>query len=248
MTTNIKHVALVTGATRGIGQAIALQLGQAGIFVIGTATTEQGVAQINEFFKQQHISGQGLVLDVSKPDTIEKFLTSVRNDFGPILILINNAGITRDALLLRMKDTQWNDIVTTNLNSVFHLSRACLKEMLKNRFGRIISISSVVASMGNPGQTNYAAAKAATEGFSRSLAREVAKYGITVNVVAPGFIDTDMTRELKEEQREQMLQIVPMGRLGAAHEVAAAVGFLASQQASYITGVTIHVNGGMYMT
>lgn len=248
MTTKTQHVALVTGATRGIGKAIALQLGQAGACVIGTATTNTGAEHISNFLKEHQISGQGLVLDVSKPDTIEPFLSSVRNEFGPILILVNNAGITRDALLLRMKNSQWDDIITTNLNSVFYLSRACLKEMLKNRYGRIVSISSVVAQMGNPGQANYAAAKAATEGFSRSLAREVAKYGITVNVVAPGFINTDMTKDLNEDHRQHMLQIVPMGRLGEPDEVAHAVAFLASPQASYITGTTIHVNGGMYMT
>lgn len=237
-------VALVTGASRGIGRAIAEQLADLGAKVIGTATTEKGAAAISAYLADK---GQGLVLNVTDTDSIEQCLAEIKNQFGEIDILINNAGITRDNLLMRMKDDEWFDIIQTNLTSVFRLSKAVLRSMMKKRYGRIVTIGSVVGSMGNAGQTNYAAAKAGVLGFTKSLAREVASRGITVNAVSPGFIDTDMTKELSDEQKEAIFSQVPANRLGQPEEIAATVAFLVSAPAAYITGETIHVNGGMYM-
>ena len=237
-------IALVTGASRGIGRAIAEKLIACGATVIGTATSENGAKAISEYLGNK---GKGFVLNVTETDSIEKFLADVRAEFGEIDILVNNAGITRDNLLMRMKDDEWQDIIDTNLSSVFRLSKAVMRAMMKKRYGRIITIGSVVGTMGNAGQANYAAAKAGVIGFSKSLAREVASRGITVNVVAPGFIETDMTRALTDDQRAGILSQVPANRLGDAKEIASAVAFLASDEASYITGETLHVNGGMYM-
>lgn len=237
-------IALVTGASRGIGRAIAEKLIACGATVIGTATSENGAKAISEYLGNK---GKGFVLNVTETDSIEKFLADVRAEFGEIDILVNNAGITRDNLLMRMKDDEWQDIIDTNLSSVFRLSKAVMRAMMKKRYGRIITIGSVVGTMGNAGQANYAAAKAGVIGFSKSLAREVASRGITVNVVAPGFIETDMTRALTEDQRAGILSQVPANRLGDAKEIASAVAFLASGEAGYITGETLHVNGGMYM-
>ena len=237
-------VALVTGASRGIGKAIAEQLAALGAKVVGTATSEKGAAAISAYLADK---GQGLVLNVTDPESIEQCLTEIKNQFGEIDILINNAGITRDNLLMRMKDDEWFDIIQTNLTSVFRLSKAVLRSMMKKRYGRIVTIGSVVGSMGNAGQTNYAAAKAGVLGFTKSLAREVASRGITVNAVSPGFIDTDMTKELSDEQKEAIFSQVPANRLGQPEEIAATVAFLVSAPAAYITGETIHVNGGMYM-
>lgn len=237
-------IALVTGASRGIGRAIAEDLVARGATVIGTATSENGAKAISEYLNGK---GKGFVLNVTENDSIEKFLADVRAEFGEIDILVNNAGITRDNLLMRMKDDEWQDIIDTNLSSVFRLSKAVMRAMMKKRHGRIITIGSVVGTMGNAGQANYAAAKAGVIGFSKSLAREVASRGITVNVVAPGFIETDMTRALTDDQRAGILSQVPANRLGDAKEIASAVAFLASDEASYITGETLHVNGGMYM-
>ena len=241
-------VALVTGASRGIGQAIAFELGRQGAIVIGTATSEAGAARIGEALKAQGIQGAGLVLDVANSESVEAVLEQIQKDFGAVAILVNNAGITRDNLMLRMKDEEWFDVINTNLNSLFRLSKAVLRGMTKARWGRIINIGSVVGAMGNAGQANYAAAKAGLEGFSRALAREVGSRSITVNSVAPGFIDTDMTRELPEAQREALLTQIPLGRLGQAEEIAKVVGFLASDGAAYVTGATVPVNGGMYMS
>lgn len=237
-------VALVTGASRGIGRAIAEQLAALGAKVVGTATSEKGAAAISSYLGDK---GCGLVLNVADTASIEQCLEQIKNQFGEIDILVNNAGITRDNLLMRMKDDEWFDIMQTNLTSVYRLSKAVLRSMMKKRFGRIISIGSVVGSMGNAGQTNYAAAKAGVLGFTKSLAKEVASRGITVNAIAPGFIDTDMTKELSDEQKEAIFGQVPANRLGQPEEIAATVAFLASTQAAYITGETIHVNGGMYM-
>ena len=241
-------VALVTGASRGIGQAIALELGRQGAVVIGTATSEAGAERIAATLKENGIEGTGLMLNVSNDESVAATLEKIQKDYGQLLILVNNAGITRDNLMLRMKDDEWFDVIDTNLNSLFRLSKAVLRGMTKARFGRIISIGSVVGAMGNAGQTNYAAAKAGLEGFSRALAREVGSRSITVNAVAPGFIDTDMTRELPEAQREALLTQIPLGRLGQAEEIAKVVSFLASDGAAYVTGATIPVNGGMYMS
>lgn len=241
-------IALVTGASRGIGKAIALELAKQGAIIIGTATTSTGAEAITETFKKHNYKGAGFALDVTKKESIEALLDTVREKFGSPLILVNNAGITRDNLLLRMKEDEWDDIINTNLSSVFRVSKACLKDMLKARWGRIINISSVVGSMGNPGQANYAAAKAGISGFSKSMAAEIASRNITVNVVAPGFIDTQMTQVLPEEQKQALLERIPAGRLGEPEDIAALVAFLASPGAGYITGQTIHVNGGMYMT
>ena len=241
-------VALVTGASRGIGQAIAFELGRQGATVIGTATSEAGAARIGEALKGQGIQGAGLMLDVSNSESVDAVLEQIQKDFGAVAILVNNAGITRDNLMLRMKDEEWFDVINTNLNSLFRLSKAVLRGMTKARWGRIINIGSVVGAMGNAGQANYAAAKAGLEGFSRALAREVGSRAITVNSVAPGFIDTDMTRELPEAQREALLTQIPLGRLGQAEEIAKVVGFLASDGAAYVTGATVPVNGGMYMS
>ena len=241
------QIVLVTGASRGIGQSIAEAFGKNNATIIGTATSDQGADAISQRFAENGFTGKGIKLNVSDADSVSQCIADITSEFGSPDILINNAGITRDTLLMMMKDEQWNDIINTNLTSVFRMSKAVLRPMMKKRNGRIISISSVVGSTGNPGQTNYAATKAGLSGFSKSLAREIGSRNITVNTVAPGFIDTDMTRELKEEQRDALSQQIPLGRLGAADEVAAAVIFLASPSASYITGETIHVNGGMYM-
>lgn len=237
-------IALVTGATRGIGKAIAEELAAKGAFVIGTATSEKGAETISAYLGDQ---GKGLVLNVAEQSSIEAVLEQIKADHGDIDILVNNAGITRDSLLMRMKDDEWFDILQTNLTSVYHLSKAVLRTMMKKRFGRIITIGSVVGSMGNPGQSNYCAAKAGLIGFSKGLAKEVASRGITVNVVAPGFIATDMTEVLTEEQKSGILSNVPAGRLGEPKDIAKAVAFFASDDAGYVTGTTLHVNGGLYM-
>ncbi len=240
-------LALVTGASRGIGRAIAVELGQRGVVVIGTATTAAGAEAITAYLAESGITGRGYQLDVASTESVEALLNTLGTDFSMPEILVNNAGITKDNLLMRMKEEEWGDVINTNLNSLYRLSKICLKGMTKARWGRIINISSVVASSGNAGQTNYAASKAAIEGFSRSLAREIGSRGITVNSVAPGFIDTDMTRALGEKQIETLLNQIPLSRFGKAEEIAAVVGFLASESGAYITGETIHVNGGMYM-
>lgn len=241
------RITLVTGASRGIGQAVALKLGQLGAVVIGTATSENGANAISQYLEKAGIKGLGISLNVTDADQIENAMQLIREKFGDVEVLINNAGITRDNLLVRMKDEEWDDIIETDLKSVFRLSRAVLRAMMKARYGRIINISSVVGAMGNMGQTNYAAAKAGIFGFSKSLAREVGSRNITVNCVAPGFIDTDMTRSLADAFQQNLIQHVPLGRLGRPEEVASAVAFLASAAAGYITGATLHVNGGMYM-
>ncbi len=240
-------VALVTGASRGIGRAVALELAQKGAIVIGTATSEKGAEAITLYFKEAGLQGVGQVLDVSQPAQINTLVSWVNENYGAPTILVNNAGITRDNLLMRMKDEEWRAIIDTNLTSVYRMSKAVLRGMMKARTGRIISIASVVGLMGNAGQTNYAAAKAGMIGFSKSLAREVGARGITVNVVAPGFIDTDMTRALPEAQREALTAQIPLQRLGAPEDIARAVSFLASDDAAYITGQTLSVNGGMVM-
>lgn len=241
------EIALVTGATRGIGQAILLALGKAGAMVVGSATSAAGAAAIDQAIAAAGLQGFGLVLDVRDNAGIERVIGEIQTRLGALTILVNNAGITRDNLLARMKDEEWQEIMDTNLTSVFKLSRGVLRGMIKARKGRIINIASVVGFMGNAGQTNYVAAKAGMVGFSKALAREVGSRNITVNCVAPGFIETDMTKDLPAEQVKKMLENVPLGRLGQANEVAEAVLFLASAQAAYITGNTIHVNGGMYM-
>jgi len=241
-------VALVTGASRGIGRAIALQLGAQGATVIGTATSESGAQSISQALQENGIKGAGMVLNVCDAESVTATLERIQTEFGAPLILVNNAGITRDNLMLRMKDDEWFDVIDTNLHSLYRMSKAVLRGMSKARWGRIISIGSVVGAMGNAGQVNYAAAKAGLEGFGRALAREVGSRSITVNAVAPGFIDTDMTRDLPEAQRDALLTQIPLGRLGQAQEIANVVGFLASEQASYVTGTTIPVNGGMYMS
>lgn len=241
------EIALVSGASRGIGQAIVRELARQGAVVIGTATSENGARAITRDLQEQGIQGRGLQLDVTRMDSIEAVMATVTGDFGSPTILVNNAGITRDNLLMRMKEEEWNSIIDTNLSSLYRLSKAVLRVMMKARHGRIISIASVVAVMGNAGQTNYAAAKAGMIGFTKSLAREVGSRGITVNAVAPGFIDTDMTRALPAEQRNALIQNIPLNRLGEVQDIAHAVAFLASRQAAYITGETLHVNGGMYM-
>lgn len=241
------EIALVTGASRGIGRRIAEMLGKAGATVIGTATSEKGAEAISAYLAETGIAGKGMVLNVADKISIDGVVKAVNEQFGGVSVLINNAGITRDNLLMRMKDEEWDDIISTNLTSVYRMSKACLRGMTKAKKGRIISISSVVGASGNPGQTNYAAAKAGLVGFSKSLAREIGSRNITVNVVAPGFIDTDMTRELSEEQRSHLLQNIPLARLGQPEEIAGAVLFLASPLGAYVTGETIHVNGGMYM-
>lgn len=240
-------VALVTGASRGIGAAIAEQLGAAGATVIGTATSESGAEKISARLKELGIKGTGKVLNVTDAESVAELLKSVQEEFGTPAILVNNAGITKDNLLMRMSDDEWFDVINTNLSSIFRLSKAVLRGMMKARWGRIINISSVVGSMGNAGQSNYAATKAGVSGFARSLAAEVGSRGITVNTVAPGFIDTDMTRGLPEEQKAGLLSNIPLGRLGKPEEIAAVVVFLASDAAAYVSGETIHVNGGLYM-
>jgi len=243
--TEDRKVALVTGASRGIGRAIAETLSQAGHCVVGTATSEAGADAINDWLTP--LGGAGLCLDVTQPESVAAVMGTITESYGSPLILVNNAGITRDNILLRMKDEEWSSVIDTNLNSVYRLSKACLRGMTKARWGRIVTISSVVGSMGNAGQANYAATKAGVEGFTRALAKELGSRSITVNAVAPGFIDTDMTRELSEDNRALMMQQIPLGRLGEAAEIGEIVGFLAGDGASYITGETIHVNGGMYM-
>lgn len=240
-------IALVTGASRGIGQAVAMELAQQGAYVIGTATTEQGADSITEHFQQQKTEGRGMCLEVTSKESIENLMAQLSDQNQQPSILVNNAGITCDDLLLRMEDEAWSRVIDTNLTSVFRLTKACLKPMFRARWGRIITIGSVVASSGNAGQTNYTAAKAGLVGFSKSLAQEIGSRGITVNVVAPGFIDTDMTQALPDLVKEEMLKRIPLKRLGRVEDIARAVAFLASDGANYITGETIHVNGGMYM-
>ncbi|RLA34065.1 MAG: 3-oxoacyl-ACP reductase [Gammaproteobacteria bacterium] len=237
-------IALVTGASRGIGAAIAAALGNAGATVIGTATSEAGAAAIGETLGER---GRGMVLDIASDESVQSVIKDIQGAEGAVTILVNNAGITRDNLLLRMKAEEWDDVLSTNLSGVYRVSKACLRGMMKAKHGRMINIASVIGIMGNPGQANYAAAKAGIIGFSKSLAREVGSRNITINVVAPGFIDTDMTRVLAEEQRQAMLSQVPLGRLGEAQDIADSVVFLASDAAGYITGETLHVNGGMLM-
>lgn len=239
--------ALVTGASRGIGKAIALMLGGRGASVVGTATTDAGAQSITDYLLAGGVQGKGVRLDVKVEADIETVLADFERSYGPVSILVNNAGITHDNLAMRMKEAEWDSVIDTNLKSVFRLSKAVLRGMLKARSGRIINITSVVGSSGNAGQINYAAAKAGVAGMTRSLARELGSRGVTVNCVAPGFIDTDMTRALTEAQRAALLQQIPLGRLGNPEDVAAVVAFLASPQAGYITGATLHVNGGMYM-
>ena len=240
-------VALVTGATRGIGRAIAAQLGAAGATVVGTATTESGAAAIGEALRAAGIAGAGEVLNVTDAGACEALVARIESEFGATAILVNNAGITRDNLAMRMKDDDWDAVLDTNLKAVFRLSRLVMRAMMKARFGRIINITSVVGEAGNPGQANYAAAKAGVAGMSRALAQELGSRNITVNCVAPGFIDTDMTKALGDAQRDALLSRIPLGRLGTADEIAGTVVFLASPAAAYMTGATIDVNGGMYM-
>jgi len=240
-------VALVTGASRGIGEAIAKQLGAAGAVVVGTATSESGAKKIAERLEAEGVKGTGMVLNVTDAESVAAVLAEMKAQFGLPQILVNNAGITKDNLLMRMNDDEWMDVINTNLSSVYRLSKAVLRGMMKARWGRIINISSVVGAMGNAGQSNYAASKAGVAGFARSLAAEVGSRNITVNTVAPGFIDTDMTRALPDDQREQLLSKIPLGRLGQPEEIASVVSFLASDAGAYVTGETIHVNGGMYM-
>lgn len=241
------QVVLVTGASRGIGKAILEEFGRAGATVIGTATSESGASGISHALGKEGWNGDGIVMDVSDPESVSSGISQVSQAYGSPSVLVNNAGITRDGLIMRMKGEDWEDVISTNLSSAYRTSQAVLKGMMKARWGRIINLSSVVASMGNAGQVNYAASKAGVEGMTRSLAREVASRGITVNAIAPGFIETDMTRSLDEGQRDTMLASIPAGRLGEAGEIAALAVFLASDAAGYITGETINVNGGMYM-
>jgi 3-oxoacyl-[acyl-carrier protein] reductase len=237
-------IALVTGASRGIGRAIAELLVERGATVVGTATSEKGASAISEYLAD---NGKGFALNVTEPESVDSVIKAINLEFGAIDILVNNAGITRDNLLMRMKDDEWTDIMDTNLTAIFRLSKAVLRGMMKKRNGRIVNVGSVVGTMGNAGQANYAAAKAGVIGFTKSMAREVASRGITINTVSPGFIETDMTKALNDEQRAATLSQVPSGRLGDPREIAAAVAFLASPDAGYITGETLHVNGGMYM-
>ncbi|VVD92410.1 3-ketoacyl-ACP reductase [Pandoraea morbifera] len=243
------HVALVTGASRGIGRAIALELARQGATVIGTATSEAGAQGIDAYFAEAGLAGgKGIVLNVTDANGVSAALDDILKQYGKLDILVNNAGITRDNLAMRMKDDEWDDVIDTNLKAIFRLSRAVIKPMMKARNGRIINVTSVVGSAGNPGQANYAAAKAGVAGMSRSLAAEIGSRNITVNCVAPGFIDTDMTKALPEAQQEALKARIPLGRLGAPEDIANAVAFLASPQAGYITGTTLHVNGGMFMS
>lgn len=241
------RVALVTGASRGIGRAIAIELGRQGATVVGTATTESGAEAVSRGLAEAGVAGAGMVLDVNSQDQAEHVVRSTEERFGPIHVLVNNAGTTRDNLLVRMKDDEWDEIMNTNLKSAYRMSKLVLRGMMKAREGRIINITSVVATIGNPGQTNYAAAKAGMVGFTKSLAREVASRNVTVNCVAPGYIDTDMTRAIPESASAAMIEHIPLGRLGRPEDVAAAVAFLAAPAGGYITGATLHVNGGMLM-
>ncbi len=240
-------VALVTGASRGIGRAIATQLAGDGYIVVGSATSDGGARAISAYLEALGNGGRGIVLDVADADSVASVLKTIGAEFGAPLVLVNNAGITRDNILMRMKDEEWQDVIDTNLSALYRVSKACLRGMTKARWGRIVNITSVVGAMGNIGQSNYAATKAGAEGFSRALARELGSRAITVNCVAPGFIDTDMTRALPTEQRELLQQQIPLGRLGAPEEIAALVSFLCSDAAGYITGETVHINGGMHM-
>tara|TARA_B110000037_G_scaffold18991_1_gene19957 strand:- start:29 stop:781 length:753 start_codon:yes stop_codon:yes gene_type:complete len=241
------QIALITGTSRGIGKAIALKLGKDGATVIGTATTDEGVKSISNYLSEAGIKGKGIILNVNDADQIRNLFTEIRKEFGEVTILVNNAGITRDDLLVRMKDEKWDEVIGTNLKAIFRLSREVLRSMMMARSGRIINIASIVGSTGNAGQSNYAAAKAGILGLSKSLAREVGSRNITINCVAPGFVDTDMTRALSEKQQQDLLQHIPLKRLGEPEDIASAVAFLASPSAGYITGATLHVNGGMYM-
>ena len=243
-----QKIALVTGASRGIGKAIADRLAKDGMLVIGTATSQQGADAISARFQAAGVDGHGRVLNVTDAEQVQQLIKAISAEFAAPTVLVNNAGITKDNLFLRMKDEEWSSVIDTNLNALFTVTKACIKGMTKARWGRVINISSVVGSMGNPGQANYSATKAAADGFSRALAAELGSRAITVNSIAPGFIDTDMTQELPEAQREALKQQIPLARLGSADEIAAAVAFLASDDAAYITGSTIHVNGGMYMS
>lgn len=240
-------VALVTGASRGIGQGIALALGREGAFVIGTSTTEEGANRITQLFEEEHVAGTGMVLDVTSTESVGKLIEAIKERYGSVAILVNNAAVTQDNLLLRMKEEEWFQVIETNLNSIYRLTKICLRDMIKARWGRVINIGSVVGSIGNIGQTNYAATKAGMVGFAKALACEVGARHITVNTVAPGFIDTDMTQKIPETHRDILLQRIPLQRLGQVEDIASAVVFLASEKASYITGQTLHVNGGMYM-
>ncbi|KPJ67785.1 MAG: 3-ketoacyl-ACP reductase [Coxiella sp. DG_40] len=240
-------IALVTGAGRGIGKAIAIELGKQGATVIGVDINQNAVQQVDAYINEFGLKGQGLVMDVTDQNSIDAILDTIRSNYGHPAILVNNAGITRDNLMLRMKTEEWNAVIETNLNSIFRVSQSCLRDMLKARWGRIISIASIVAFIGNAGQANYSAAKAGLIAFSKSLAQEVASRGITVNIIAPGFIDTKMTQALTDEQRNSLSSMIPMRKIGRPEDVANAVVFLASHRASYITGTTLHVNGGMFM-
>jgi len=240
-------VALVTGASRGIGKAIAQSLAADGFTVVGTATTDSGAQHITAYLQESGNPGCGMTMNVVDPDSVTAVIKAIAEQFGTPLVLVNNAGITRDNLLMRMKPQEWNDVIDTNLSALYRVSKACLRGMTKARWGRIVNITSVVGSMGNIGQSNYAATKAGAEGFSRALAREMGSRAVTVNCIAPGFIDTDMTKELSQEQRNLMLGQIPLGRLGAPEEIAALVAFLCSDAAAYITGETVHINGGMHM-
>ena len=244
---NEQKIALVTGASRGIGAEIALELSKNGMFVIGTATSDGGAKSIEENFKTNKQKGIGLVLNVNDNKSIEFLIQNIEESYGSINILVNNAGVTKDTLLMKMKEEDWDDVINTNLKSVFKLSQSVIRKMMKNRYGRIINISSVVGHTGNAGQTNYTAAKAGMSGFTKSLAQEVGSRGVTVNCVAPGFIDTDMTRSLPDDYKNQLLSKIPLARLGSPKDIANAVTFLASDNASYITGETLHINGGMLM-
>lgn len=242
-----KKVALVTGASRGIGEAIAKSLSADGFTVVGTATTDSGADAISSYLAQENNSGRGITLNVADQDSVAMAIKAIAEQFESPLVLVNNAGITRDNILMRMKEAEWQDVMEANLSGLYRVSKACLRGMTKARWGRIVNITSVVGSMGNIGQSNYAATKAGAEGFSRALARELGSRSVTVNCVAPGFIDTDMTRDLPAAQRDLLLQQIPLGRLGNTAEIAALVSFLCSDMASYITGETVHINGGMYM-
>ena len=246
--TNRKNVILVTGSTRGIGKSIACSLVCSDNYIVGTATSEQGAQSITNYMKELKINGIGRVLDVTNGESVNNLISEISDSIGPPTILVNNAGITRDQLLMRMNEEDWDDVLETNLKSIYRLSKACLRGMMKNRWGRIINVGSVVGSMGNSGQSNYSASKSGMQGFSRALAREVGSRNITVNTVAPGFIETDMTSQLPEEGKKIMLEKIPLGRMGSPQEVACVVKFLASSSGDYITGETIHVNGGLYMS